>query len=100
MAGQLAGEGRFKFRCQWFVGNMHTGSKVIARTHHTWTAGSVEEMLAAIQAAKIAVEGMPGIGQLVRQTKKCGRCGAFIGQRSHTTEQCRVGPDGTLKETR
>jgi hypothetical protein len=101
---QLANsEGRFVFYLFWYVYDPGSQQAVgIKGQKSRWSAGSVEEMLAAIQATEIALEHTPGIARsyLVEQNQAewhgkvehCASCGRVYAKgTTHDPEECAEG---------
>jgi hypothetical protein len=98
---QLAStDGRFVFYLFWYVYDPVPQQAVgIKGQKSRWSAGSVEEMLAAIQATEIALEHTPGIARsyLVEQNQAewsgkvehCANCGRVYKRgTTHDPEAC------------
>jgi len=68
-------DGRFSFRLEWRVRSGIGASipYVTTKLNSIWSAGSVEEMLHAVQAAELAVAMCPGVKRAPRWVAKRGR---------------------------
>jgi hypothetical protein len=99
-------DGRFRFQLAWRLAHKEGWGywyqfRAIRGRHTLWSAGSVEELLHAISAAEVAMEGCAGVrreGSQRRwndQQNRCPRCGRLrkLGE-EHTEGQCA----GALKQ--
>ena len=85
---QLRNASRFKFRLRWEL--MHSGDRRPFRSKITsWTAGSMDELLAAIERVSIELARCAGIERLDTTHRKCAICGRLLAVGTvHTTDQC------------
>ena len=91
----LNADQRFRFAITFHVEDMPAEDyKAVNDQLGVWTAGSIEELLAGIQAVKIALEHTPGVAQSfgrlpapTGEPRICTRCGFEIAK-VHTVKEC------------
>jgi hypothetical protein len=91
-AKNFRSEPRFSFRVEWLVGvnngyGKYWGWRKIHGVTKAYSAGSMEEMLHAIQSSHLAVGQTPGCRHEVSRHAKCFKCGRVI-KGNHSNEAC------------
>lgn len=93
-----ARDGRFRFRVQWYVLGSSIYNLVSVRRTTKWSAGTIEEMLHAIEAANTAIGSCPGIRPDELPTKdRCPECGQLYNF-GHTPAACKKALDNARKQ--